>query len=175
MNNNHERTLTHGSRIGVWVLVVCLMVTTAGCQSLKKKFTRKKKSTAPEEEFIPVLEPEVYPEKVETNADLYRYHYSLWQVWDRELKTNIADGDSDKRKLYTLEQMVGQLQNLLPLLPDDKKPGLEAILRDMQELKKKLQQPSALRDEARISKQLDQIGRKVRDGYKFSLVQDHLK
>ena len=61
-------------------LIVAVMMTTVGCEPLRKKFIRKRKAAQESSEDIPVLEPIDYPDKVYTAEDLYKQHYSLWQV-----------------------------------------------------------------------------------------------
>ena len=155
------------------LLIVSLM--TSGCEPLCKKFTRQRKKDVGEvNAFIPVLEPEEYPEKVYSVTTDYKYRYSLWQVWQRELMTGISEKQSPKRKLYMLDQAIIQVDALKKLLNEEKQPGLEGVLKDLGNLRETLSQPAPMQDDFVILSKLKNIDRNIRDSYSFDKIEASL-
>src|SRR5262245_48984541 len=96
------------------VLGVCLAVLSvslSGCEPLRKKFTRKKKADK-KEKFIPVLEPVDYPPSRVSSLEQYKYHFSLWQVWNKEMGQLADDPNTDKRLDYLYEQIIQELEEM---------------------------------------------------------------
>ena len=98
---------------------------------MRKKFTRKKKDKEESEKFIPVLEPVDYPQKTYSSQERYKQHYSLWQVWNRDLIQAIQKEDSDKRQKYLLGQMIERLEAMKEVLADEKQKELVVMINDL--------------------------------------------
>jgi len=99
----------------------------SGCTPLRKKFTRKKKDKQANQKFIPVLDPIDYPEKVYSAAEKYKYHYSLWKVWNKDLLQVLERNGSEKRQKYLLDQAIVQLKEMQNSLSDEKKAGFAQL------------------------------------------------
>ena len=121
--------------VGILCGLLIISLTAGGCVNLRKKFTRqKKKDSAQADEFVPVLEPEEYPEKVYSVTQDYKHYYSLWQVWHKELSTAVFEKQSNKRQLYTVNQLILQADALKKLVNAEKQAGLEEILKGLKSL-----------------------------------------
>jgi hypothetical protein len=144
---------------------------TSGCEPLRKKFTRKKQAQK-EDAFIPVLEPEDYPEPTYTSQDLYQQHYSLWRVWYKDLVTALAENDSDKRQRYTLLETVSQLQKMSELIKGEKKAGLEKVIAELKEIGEELGLPKQMRNMSAIRLSVRNIEKEVRNEYQLEGVKD---
>ncbi len=156
-------------------LLLALAVGLTGCSTLKKKFTRKKKKTDTEAaEFVPVLQPEEYPEKVASPAELYKYNYSMWQVWEKELQTSLAEGESQKRKEYLLNQLIVAVEAMSKLLVAEKQKGMMDLQSKLLKVRDDLARPAAMRNDTEIKRQVGGLGKKLREGYKLPDVQNNL-
>ena len=155
------------------VVIVSLVV--SGCESLRKKFTRqKKKDSEQSDQFIPVLEPEQYPEKVYSPANDYKYHFSLWQVWQKELSTAVFERESNKRQLYMLNQAIVQVDALKKLVGAEKQSGLEEVLKGLRTLHGTIENPAPMHDNFMILNQLKSLDRKMRNNYSFDKIKTSL-
>ena len=156
-----------------WVLILAVFF--GGCSSLRKKFTRKKKEKDVEQsEFIPVLQPEEYPEKTASPAELYKYHFSLYEVWEKDLQTSLSESESQKRKEYTLNQLISQADSMAKLLNSEKQKGLVDIQSQLVQLQEKLKSPPAMRNDVDVKRHLESIGKQLRENYRFRDVQNNL-
>lgn len=77
-------------QIGIVLGISTAMLSVSGCTPLKKKFTRQKKVDKENDpKFIPVLNPVEYEERKVSAEENYKYHYSLWKVWNKDLLQTI--------------------------------------------------------------------------------------
>ncbi len=159
----------------MFICVLGIVLTTSGCQSLKKKFTRVKKNAQKEDAFVPVLQPEEYTAPAESPQDVYKYHYSLWQVYEKEFLTAVIEKKGDKRQEYLLNQLMMQSQMMEKMFTDQAKvAGLSQINNDLQKVLAELSSPQAMRNDFQMRKKVEVSGRKLREEYKPALVQDLL-
>ena len=156
------------------LLVTFVMTITSGCEPLRKKFTRQKKKDAGTAEFIPVLDPVDYPDKVATAEELYRHYYSLWQVWDRELLVSVQQQTSDKRIKANLDQVLVQLTEMGKLLTGEKQKTLQGYTDQVNTIQKDLIQPAQMRNNGLIQRKLERLDKSVREGFRFKEVQGSL-
>ena len=156
------------------LLVLAVMTATVGCEPLRKKFIRKRKAAQESSEDIPVLEPIDYPDKVYTAEDLYKQHYSLWQVWQREFLIDIEGSSNLKKQLYDFDQLTAQLQAMQALLTSQKQEKLKAILNQFKPLRPQINQPGPFQNRTVIRLNVESFGKKIREGYKFNQVKESL-
>ncbi len=147
-------------------IVFCIL----GCEPLRKKFIREKNKDSQSQEIVPVLEPKEYPVKSMSVEDQYRYSYSLWRVWYRDLIQAIDENSSEKRQIYLLNQELKQLEKMSELLAEEKKELLAPIIKDLRGLIKQIQRPAKLRNIFVIKKRLRNIAKKVHDNFRPNLV-----
>src|SRR3989344_4966549 len=98
MKVNRRCNKEYVSVLSVLVVLCVLTVAVGGCTSLRKKFARKKKEKTNEQAFVPVLDPVDYPPPSVSPEERYRYNYSLWKVWYRDLVKNIDGKESGKNQ-----------------------------------------------------------------------------
>jgi len=146
-------------------LVVALLSSSAGCEPLRKKFTRKKKESA-EKEFIPVLVPDEYPAAVKTVDGVYRQYYSMWQVWCRDAMTNIDENASDKRLGYSLNKMVGQMEGMSELLVGKTQQQMAASIAEARQIVILAEEQESVRNKSALMRQLRTLDKKVRKDFR---------
>ena len=157
-----------------YLLCFCVVSSSlAGCSSLRKKFTRKKKKdfTA---EFEPVLNPVDYPPMRESVPETYAYHASLRQVWYKGLAETLPTKDSDKRVKYFFDQMLLELNEMISLLTQEKKALAEGLLGKLQNIRKEYDRPSQMRQLPTIERRLRLLDGDIRDELKLDVVKDQL-
>jgi len=165
--------------IRMMVFIICFGVIIAslyGCEPFRKKFVREKKKGEQKEEFIPVLEPIDYAERVYSSEERYRKHYSLWRVWDKELNQVLSRGGvSDKRQKYLLAQVLGQLEEMKNWLIDPKLQEFSGVVDGYYSVQKRYEKPAQLRNMHIIRLKLERSAKKIRNEFNPKLLQDYFK
>src|SRR3989338_8775878 len=127
------------AQMAVGSVLVLLVAMLSGCEPLRKKFTRqKKKDQSQSSQFIPVLDPLDYPDKVQTPEEKYRHSFSLWQVWHKELMMRLEEQASDKKINYTFNQVMVQLTEMEKLLTGEKQEKLGEYIGQLSGLQQEL-------------------------------------
>ena len=137
----------------ITVCILILSVSLGGCEPLRKKFTRKKKE-AKKEEFIPILEPIDYPPSRVSALDQYKYHYSLWQVWDKDLLQLIGEPTMEKRKNYLFTEVMQQLEEMKRWVPQEYLPKIEEAHQIYDGVRKELEKPEVMRNQSILQSRL---------------------
>ncbi len=161
------------SLVGI-IFLFGVMMTTSGCEPLRKKFTRKKKKDRRTAEIVPILDPVDYPAKVQTTDSLYRHHYSLWQVWHRDLINVFEDKGSDKKIAYILKQMMVQLEEMSKLLGEKQRELLLVSVEKLRNIEQRMKMPASVRNNHGIRRKVERIGKQVRRNFRFQQVEDDL-
>jgi len=157
---NFQRVTTNLGFI-YFLCVSFLMV--CGCTPLRKKFTRKKKeSSKTNQKFIPVLDPIDYPEKIYSAESHYRHHYSLWQVWNKDLLQVLERNGSDKRQKYLLGQAIEQLGEMKKWLADAKQAELSESIKELQKVQQDYTKPASMRNKFSTQKKIERAAKKIR-------------
>lgn len=160
---------------GVFTLIVCVAVMSGGCEPLRKKFVRqKKKDASASTEAVPLLTPEVYPEKVFDPVREYKQHYGLWGVWYKDYFSILEENGSDKRQRYVLTQMFTQLEKMEGLLADEKRSGLTQLKNDLQSVVDMMKTPAVMREDSVVEGKVRSIDDRLRNNFDIEQVQDAL-
>ena len=110
------------------VLVFFMFLNLAGCASLQKKFTRKKKETVRMPRIYQVKKYEKKP-----SLELYQKHYAYWESWHSELVTVL--GQNRRKDKRCIEELTGQLYDMRNLLVPEKAKALEAHIEKIARVK----------------------------------------
>jgi hypothetical protein len=145
----------------VGCLCMAVMVSSMGCEPLRKKFTRQKKKGQTGKEIIPVLEPVDYPAKQYGTKEDYAKHYSLFRVWISDFDTNRRDA-SDKKLVYDLDAALNELGEMENILKNPKKEELATLKTQVQFVRDQYAQPEAFRNSARIDTEMRAINRAMK-------------
>ncbi len=141
------------------IAVVSVMVLSlAGCASLKKKFTRKKNAkSAPV--FYRVRKYDVKP-----SMDLYEKHYVFWVNWHRELVTEL--GENFKSDIRSSQEMRGNLESMESLLVDEKAASLAPHVGELRKVEAILKKRNMTKvNETRIRQILGKEYRAIRSRF----------
>jgi hypothetical protein len=121
-------------RIILGIILAVLMVNVAGCASVQKKFTRKKKE--PSHIVSAVYIDEGPYQKKYSNAYYYKTHYTMWKTWQNDLIKGI--GGNRKKTARNAEESLNHLIEMSHYLMPEKEKELEPILQDLTRLVKKI-------------------------------------
>ncbi|MCK5579800.1 MAG: hypothetical protein KAJ18_00850 [Candidatus Omnitrophica bacterium] len=158
---------------GIMVFLLCsAVVFMAGCEPLRKKFTRKKRMSQVKG-IDPILDPVDYPDKVKTAQSVYRHHYALWKGWVNDFAL-IGKSKNDKRAVHDIDQMLLQLNAMNKLLPEDKQKVMTGIIEDLEKVRDRFQKSTPRRNYSSINRQVTRIDKRVRLDLSFKKVKDAL-
>ena len=107
----------------VGMLVLCVMAL-AGCETLPKKFIRKK----PKPEHTPsvvYVEQGTYQKKF-SNEYYYKTHFTLWKTWQDEVMLNL--GGNSKKMARAAEEAYSHLEQMNRYLKPEKQADLKPLL-----------------------------------------------
>lgn len=113
-------------KIFVVAMIICIAVNLAGCDSLQRKFTRKKKDTKPIPRLYQIKKYDIKP-----SAGLYSKHYSYWQSWMSELIQDL--GENHKKDVRCVEEALSQLNDMRNILVTEKADGLSKHIKRIEE------------------------------------------
>jgi len=170
--NKKEKGRVRFIQRSVCLLAGVFLLTSFGCQPLKRKFTRKKKHDK-EDKFIPVLDPIDYPPVHHSNEDRYRYNYSIWQVWEKDLIQTIVQDGSDKRLKYLVGQCIIHLTEMHRMITQEKQAELGKIINEFELILKEFHKQKVMRDDHLIRRRIERAAKKVRNEYKPKLMVEY--
>jgi len=173
MDNFSRHKMNKLKAIMTFFFLSIFILTTLSCQPLRRKFTRKKKKDRHGPQFIPVLDPIDYADKVQSSEERYRYHYSLWKVWEKDLLSFIEAKGSDKKQKYLLEQLINQLEEMNKWLVEEKQKELRDIIKEYINLRKVYTRPNSMRNIYSLKRKLRLSGKKIRIRFKPSEAKEH--
>ena len=107
----------------------------AGCASMQKKFTRKKKE--PSHVAAAVYFEEGPYQKKYSNAYYYKTHYTMWKSWHEDLIDDI--GGNRKKTQRNAEETLNHLTEMNNYLVPEKQKELEPMLTDLTNIAKKIE------------------------------------
>ena len=113
-------------KISVFAMVFFLAMTLTGCDSIQRKFTRKKKETKPIPRLYQLKKYDVKP-----SAELYSKHYAYWQSWMSELIQDL--GDNHKKDVRCIDEALSQLHDMQNILVQEKADALTKHIRRIEE------------------------------------------
>ena len=105
---------------GSWFLV-----SLAGCEAFVRKFTRKPKE---EQKETPILEPQVYPDIIITNEQLYKDYFLFWESWSEELISFLNVNSNFKKQKQCADEALDNLLKMQSILNEDKARELDAFI-----------------------------------------------
>ena len=153
------------------LLLAALIFPLAGCSTVQKKFTRKKK----EPKYIPAaiyLEEGPYQKKY-SNVYYYKSHYMLWKTWQEDLIKVI--GGNRKKIRRCAEEALSHLTQMRNCLVPEKQKELDLLVKEMTGYVAKIEAGAYSRsEEAGIRTELQKIKRLVDNDFYYDKVADQI-
>lgn len=174
MNADGRRNERYLSMLSIVVVLCVLTVSAGGCTSLRKKFTRKKKEKTSEQAFIPVLDPIDYPAPSVSPEERYRYHYSLWKVWQRDLVQKIDSKGSDKNQKYLVGQIIAQLAEMKKWVTEARQKELSDAIGEWNAILAMYDRPAAMRSTMSLKRKVEASAKQIRDRLNPEMMKEFL-
>lgn len=168
MKNN---SIAFRRMLTVCSLCLVLTISLTGCEPLRKKFVRqKKKEKEGTGDFIPVLEPEIYPVKTIGPAEVYAQQYAMFNLWVDDFTDNFETSDNDKKLISDLDAALKSITEMVGQLKSPVREELAQIKDQVQKIREEIVKPVAFRNRSKIKSELRDLDRTIRKKYKPSLV-----
>ncbi|MFH0877145.1 MAG: hypothetical protein V1863_02850 [Candidatus Omnitrophota bacterium] len=127
--------MNNRKRIFKKVLVIgCVFFLLTGCETLKRKFTRKRTTKDTQEEMVIV--PRDYNAHPYPNDVLYKQYFVYWKSWNQELVTALNDQAPYKKILDCADQALVNLRKMETYLQQEQAKALEVFVKQTEQLKK---------------------------------------
>lgn len=120
----------------VMCFVACVFFAT-GCETLRRKFVRKRKNTGNTEPMVIV--PRDYSAHPFPNDVLYKQYFVYWKSWNQELVSSLNDKLSYKKVIDCVRQSLVNLKKMKDLLSDEKAGELQGYIIKTQELESRIE------------------------------------
>jgi len=158
-------------------MAACLCLTvlvSAGCEPLRKKFTRQKKKDDKVSNFIPVLEPIDYPAKQYGAKEGYAQHYSLFKIWFSDFDVLREQSRNEKKIIADLDAAINELTEMEKYLQGASKDELAKIKSQVQLIRNEFDKAKSFRNQARLNSDVRAIDMAVRKKLKPDVVETDL-
>ncbi len=154
----------------LWIIVIALISNTFGCDSFRKKFTRKRKKEIVE----PILRPEENAGLFFDAGTKYRNYFAYWRGWHDELIQSMS-GKSKKKKKYSFDQTMLNLELMEGLLSKgEKKQELKVYIDKLKKIKDKIDSNQGF-NERTITQRLSNIRLAINKKLHYSKVKDWIE
>lgn len=121
-----------------------------GCETLEKKFTRKRKPKGNTEDVV--LAPRDYSAHPFSSDILYKQYFVYWKSWNQELVRALGERASQKKVVDCLEQSLVNIKKMKSYLVADKKTALLTYEQKLESMKNFVTQKVSL-----LPSQLDSL------------------
>lgn len=154
-----------------FMAVVILAGTFAGCATVQKKFTRKKK----EPEHIPAaiyIEQGPYQKKF-SNVYYYQTHFTLWKSWHDELLKNL--GHNTKKIERASDEAYGHITEFVKYLDEESAARIKPHLDVMKHWADKIKAGDYSKlDEDSMRADLEKVRREVGKNFYYAKIKPHV-
>jgi len=165
---------SHKKVVVVIAGLLMLSLTLSSCDTLREKFTRKKKKgEAQDQAFVPVLEPEDYPAPELNPEQNYREHYDLIKAWYKDLWTAIDDRNTSRYVHYTIGQITNHISQMEKLVDAPTQANLIKLASFLDYYSSSLDESWNVRNVSRIQSDLRGFDRFLRDHLRNDRIKGH--
>jgi hypothetical protein len=153
--------------------LLVMSLTLSSCDTLRQKFTRKKKPGAEDQTFVPVLEPEEYPAPELDPEHNYKENYDLIKAWYTDLWSAIGDRDTGKYTNYIINQVTGHIDQMKKLVDAPTQANLTKLEGMLDYYRSSLDQAWQVRNNSRVEADLREFDRFLRDHLRADRIKGH--
>ena len=158
-------------RKAVASLLLFLMLGLTGCETLPKKFIRKKKEKKHTPSVV-YLDQGPY-EKQFSNEYYYKTHFTLWKTWHSETLDSL--GGNAKKLRRSAEEAYSHLDQMSRYLKPEKQAELKPLLEESKRFMDRFDSGSDSRTAAMAMKSdLDTLRRRISNDFYYDKVKDEI-
>ena len=158
--------------LSLFMVLVFLAGSAAGCATVQKKFTRKKKVP----ERIPAtiyIEQGPYQKKF-SNVYYYQTHFTLWKSWHDELLKSI--GRNSKKLERCADEAYGHITEFIKYLDEETVARVQPHLDVMTRWTEKIKSGNTSRiDEDSMRAELEKVRREVGKNFYYGKIKSHVR
>jgi len=153
--------------------LIFLLLSSWGCESLRKKFVRKKKYERKEEMIVA---PHDYSKQQLPSDIAYMNYYNYWKSWHTELLQFLHEGANKKKIRACFEQIVLNLDRMKDLLNEEKANQLDSYIAKVLLLQADFEHKVVMRvSYGRLKHKSDVLLSNINRYFAFGKVKDQLK
>lgn len=148
------------------ILALCVLAV-SGCETLPKKFIRKK----PKPAYTPsvVFVDQGAFQKKYSNEYYYKTHFTLWKTWQDEILLNL--GGNAKKVKRSAEEAYSHLEQMSRYLKPEKQAKLQPLMDESNRYMRRFQDGNDSRTAAMAMKSdLETLRRRVNNDFYFEKV-----
>jgi hypothetical protein len=150
-------------------LAIVLVTNLSGCETVRKKFTRKKKTVVKMPRIYQVRKYEKKP-----IAELYAKHFAYWVSWHSELLRTL--GANHKKDKKCIEEIMNNLNDLRNMLLPEKAEALKVHMEKLERVRTVIEREELTQfNKSYVAMTLDREDRSIKRDFKLSKVKDFLK
>jgi hypothetical protein len=148
-------------------------LTLSSCDTLRQKFTRKKKPGQEDQTFVPVLVPEEYPAPNMDPEKNYKEHYDLIKAWYHDLWSNLDNRDNGHYTHYIISQVTNHITQMEKLVDAQTQANLVKLAGFLDYYNSSQDDPWQARNLSRIQADLRGFDRFLRDHLRADRIKGH--
>jgi len=153
--------------------IVVMSFSLSSCDTLRQKFTRKKKQGQVDQAFVPVLVPEEYPTPQMDPEKNYKENYDLIKAWYHDLWTAIDDRGNGKYTHYIITQVTTHISRMEKLVDPPTQANLVKLAGFLDYYSSSCDDAWQTRNLSRIQADLRGFDRFLRDHLRADRIQGH--
>jgi C-terminal processing protease CtpA/Prc len=157
-------------RLLVFFLLTVFFITSMGCTTLQKKFTRNKKR--------PPIKPQVFTQKdykrAYSNKYYYTSHFVYWSSWHDELMTYLGNEKNRKRQKRAFDEILGHLDEMRRYLKEEKAAELQTSIDDIKLAQERYASSTNPKADTAIRLGLERAGRRIAGRFPYDKIKDHI-
>ncbi|MFA5362224.1 MAG: hypothetical protein WC335_03110 [Candidatus Omnitrophota bacterium] len=152
---------------------ILVMVSSAGCEALSRKFIRKSKKE--KEPVQMVLVPEAYTGPAMAPEEKYRHYFFYWESWHEELIQALNVNGNKKKQADSAEQAVKNLAIVRGLLDPERQKIMDGYITRLNELSGEVKSDTYNSNAAGLCSRAEALKRDIKRDFSCSDVKDALQ
>ena len=153
------------------IIIFILILDLVGCETIAKKFTRKRKTEDKVEELV--LAPEEYKD-TRPKIEIYRDYFDYWKSWQSELYESLLQKKSNKKQVDCADQAIKNLFSMRKMLNVDAQKKLDVYINRMKQLRDSIASDIYGNNSSTYMEKAEQLRMSIIKDFSCRKIQDYL-
>jgi hypothetical protein len=154
-----------------FLILAALLAGVSGCETLPKKFIRKKKEPAYRPSTV-LLDEGPY-QKQYSNEYYYKQHFTLWRTWHSELITQL--GGNHRQVARAAQESLGHMQDMNRYLKPERQTEMAPLLEEMGKITKRIEAGTYSKTDAlAMRSDIERVQRQVASNFYYDKIKQDL-